>query len=73
MGEHVLRLGVLQGQLDRVEGGQAGQLLAHVDHEGGLEGGQGGPSQGSGRAEVEIRRDLSDLIIRQLQCLDQIV
>ena len=61
MGEHVLRLGVLQGQLDRVEGEQAGQLLAHVDHEGGLQPGHGRPRQRCGRAQVEIRGDLSDL------------
>ena len=52
---------VLQGQLDGVEAGQAGQLLAHVDHEGGLQPGQGRARQSRGRAEVEIRRDLSDL------------
>ena len=61
VGEHVLGRRVLQGQLDGVEAGQTGQLLAHVDHEGGLQPGQGRARQSRGRAEVEIRRDLSDL------------
>ena len=61
VGEHVLRLGVLQGQLHSVEGGEAGQLLAHVDDEGGLQSGQGGSRQCRSGAQVEIRGDLSYL------------
>ena len=44
-----------------MEGGEAGQLLAHVDDEGGLKSGQGGPRQCRGGAQIEIRGDLSYL------------
>ena len=40
VGDHVLCLGVLQGQPERVKGGQTGELLADVDDEGRLESGQ---------------------------------
>ena len=61
VGGELLLGGVLQGQPHSPEAGQAGQLLAHVDHEGRLQPGQGSSRQRCGRAQVEIRGDLGDL------------
>ena len=66
--EYVLRVRVLQGQLDAVFHQRvARELLGHVDDEAGLEARQSRSSECSGWAEEQVWSDLGDLKINKLE------